>query len=156
MKLKTIAADYARKGKQGLEIDLALLALNKEFNEEAIKKLEALVPPKSCVLLPGSRMHFTKIINELALCLQSKALVTSNIENLKTVQADTLVIIKQSFRTGQTLREQIADLKDSGVKKILLLCIIANSSGRLEGFSAETGVEAKALVKTDEIEYIPG
>jgi len=156
MKLKNIAADYARKGKQGLEIDLALLALNKEFNEEAIKKLEALVPPKSCVLLPGNNTHFTKIINDLALRLQSKALVTNNIENLKAVKADTIVIVKQSFRTGETLREQIADLKDAGFDKILLLCVIANSSGRLEGFSVETGVEAKALVKTDEIEYIPG
>lgn len=159
MNLKNIVESYAHKGKQGLEIDLDALALNKEFNEEVVKKVSNIVPPQACVFIPGyndKNAHFTKLINDLVLSLQTKALVTGNIESLKNVETSDVIIIKQSFRTGQTLRTQIAELRTMGFEKIKVLCIITNSTGRLKGFAIEEGVEVDALVKTDEIEYIPG
>ena len=109
MKLKSIVADYAHKGKQGLEINLKALSLNKEFNAEVVNRVESLVPEQACVFIPGydeksESAHFNMLIKELILKLQQKALVTSDIKNLKNVQASELVIIKQSFRTGQLLR----------------------------------------------------
>lgn len=165
MKLKNIVENYAHKGKQGLEIDLEALALNKEFNAEAVKKVMEFVPVGTCVFIPGydekaKNAHFSELIEKLSqeLRKEAKAYVTSNIENVKQIcgAAKEIIIIKQSFRTGNTLGSQIAEIKAAGCDKISVLCIITNSTSRLQGFAVEMGVKVKALVKTDEIEYIPG
>jgi phosphoglycerol transferase MdoB-like AlkP superfamily enzyme len=75
-------------------------------------------------------------------------------EQYKDTYPEEGIIIKQSFRGGKRLQDQIEDLKAMGVKKVKVLCFIAHDSGRMQGYGHENDVEIDALVKIDEIRYL--
>lgn len=162
--IREIVSQYATKKGTTTEVDLKGLARNKEFRDEAIaavlKRVEA-KEPTPCIIIPaynpGSHdNHLGTLINELALNLQIKALVTGNVANIKELQVrpKSVLIIKQSFRAGTGLQNQIEDLKSLGIESISVLCFISHNSGRMQGFGHENGVEIEALVATDDLRYI--
>ena len=160
--LKEIVSSYAQKTANGVEIDLKALARNQEFRTEVINEvLKRIGDPAPCVLIPAyeSRAtdnHLGSLINELALTLQVKTLVTGDVKNFKSLRTRPaeVLIIKQSFRAGKGLQQQITELKELGAKKVRVLCFIAHNTGRLQGFGHENNVEIEALVKADEIRYL--
>lgn len=162
--IKEIVSQYATKSGKTVEVDLKGLARNKEFREEVItavlKRVEAKTPTP-CIIIPaynpGSHdNHLGTLINELALNLQVKALVTGDVANIKELQVrpKNVLIIKQSFRAGTGLQSQIEDLKAMGIESISVLCFISHNSGRMQGFGHENGVEIESLVATDDIRYL--
>lgn len=162
--IKELVSQYATKKGTTTDVDLKGLARNKEFRAEAIaavlKRVEAKTPTP-CIIIPAymsraTENHLGSLINELALNLQIKALVTGDVANIKElrVRPESVLVIKQSFRTGSGLQSQIEDLKSMGIKNISVLCFISHSTGRLQGFGHENGVEIEALVATDDIRYL--
>jgi len=161
--IKEIVAQFAQHTSKGVEINLKALAKNEEFRQEVIKAVLKRVAesPKACVVIPSYQPgapenQLGKLINELALNLQVKALVTGDVANIKglSIRPEEVIIIKQSFRVGKRLQDQIEDLKAMGVKKVKVLCFIAHNSGRMQGYGHENDVEIDALVKIDEIRYL--
>lgn len=164
--IKELVAQYATKNGKTVEVNLKALARNKDFRDEAIaavlKRVEA-KDPTPCIVIPAYRHgaaenHLGDLINELALNLQVKALVTGDVANIKELQVlpRSVLIIKQSFKTGKGLQDQIEDLKAQGVENISVLCFISHNTGRMQGFGHENGVEIETLVATDDIRYIEG
>lgn len=164
--IKEIVSQYATKSGKTVDVNLKALAKDKDFREKAIaavlKRVEA-KDPTPCVVIPAfnpgaNENHLGSLINELALNLQIKALVTGDVSNIKSlrVRPESVLIIKQSFRTGSGLQSQIEDLKSMGIKNISVLCFISHSTGRLQGFGHENGVDIEALVATDDIRYLEG
>lgn len=161
MDIKRIVSAYAEKNDKGeREIDLKGLATDKAFREEAIKAVvkEVQKTEDVCVLIPAFRRdntHLSKLINELALTLQVKTLVTGDVENLKRVRSHphNIILLKQSFRTGTELKKQVDEIKAMGYT-VSVFCLLAHSSAKLISFGYQNGVEIKALVSIDEIPYI--
>lgn len=161
MEIKKIVADYATKKGSTVEVDLEALVADGEFRSEMIKKVKAYVKgkPQACVLLPSYKRAVEnplgKFINELAMQLQTETLVTGKTENIQRliVKPTDVIVIKKSFRAGKELKEQIAELKGMGVN-IYVLCFVAHSGAKLQGFAVENGVDMEAVVKTDEIPYL--
>ena len=164
--IKEIVAAYAAKGDHGVEVNLKALARDEEFRKEVIKAVVSRVEckdgkPSPCVVIPAfdsgaTDNHLGQLINELALNLQVKTLVTGKVENFKCLRTHPkeVLIIKQSFRAGEGLKNQIAALKALGAQKVGVLCFIAHNTARMQGFGHENEVEIEALVKTDEIRYL--
>lgn len=161
--IKEIVAAYAAKGENGVEVDLKGLARDEDFRKAVIKEVVNRVDrePTPCVVIPAFdscsvENHLGKLINELALNLQVKTLVTGKVENFQNLRThpEEVLIIKQSFRTGEGLKNQIAALKDFGAKKVSVLCFIAHNTARMQGFGHENEAEIEALVKTDDIRYV--
>ena len=69
------------------------------------------------------------------------------------ISVEEVLIVKQSFKTGDGLKEQINRLKEKGLK-VSVFCLVAHSSTKLERFAYENGVEASAAVCLDEIPYL--
>ncbi len=164
--IKELVSQYATKSGKTVDVNLKALAKDKDFREEAIaavlKRVEA-KSPTPCVIVPAfdsasTENHLGSLINELALNLQIKALVTGDVSNIKSlrVRPEAVLIIKQSFRTGKGLQDQIEDLKAQGVGQVSVLCFISHNSGRMQGFGHENGVDIEALVATDDIRYLEG
>lgn len=157
MELKEIVAFYADKTEKGKEIDLKNLSKDELFRSQVIKAVLEQIKgkPQACVLIPAYRSnntHLGKLINELALTLQVRTLVTGEVENIKHLHHSNIkevVLIKQSFRVGHELAKQIAAIKAYGCK-VSVLCLISHSRERLEQFAKENEVEIVALVSTDE------
>ena len=164
--MREIVAQYAEKTSKGVEINLKALAKDEDFRKQVIKEVIKRVDrgdtsPSPCVVIPAfdssaADNHLGTLINELALNLQVKTLVTGHVENFKRLRThpEEVLIIKQSFRAGQGLKDQIAALKALGAQKVSVLCFIVHNSGRMQGFGHENDVEIEALVKTDEIRYL--
>lgn len=156
-----MVAYYAAKKEKGVEIDLKGLAQDEDFKKEAVKAVVNKVKEtNACVLFPSykpcsDKNPLGKLINELALTLQVKTLVTGDVKNLKRVQIPPreVIIIKQSFRQGTELKKQIEEVKAMGCK-VTVLCLIAHSGAKMQGFAHETGVDVEALVRIDEINYM--
>ena len=161
--IKDIVAAYAAKTENGVEVDIQALARNEEFRKAVIKEVTKRIDrgdkPSPCVVIPAfdsGSTHLGTLINELALSLQVKTLVTGDVRNFKRLKTHPkeVLIIKQSFRSGQGLKDQIATLKELGAKEVSVLCLLAHNSGRMQGFGHENGVSIEALVPTDEIRYL--
>lgn len=158
MDVKEIVASYADKKGKGIEIDLKSLSKDKAFRSFAVAAVIDVIKakPQACVLIPAystNNNHLGKLINELALTLQVRTLVTGNVENLKRMHAASIkevLLIKQSFRVGQELAEQVAAIKARG-SKVSVLCLISHSRALLEQFGKEHEIEISALVCTDEL-----
>ncbi|MCM1324424.1 MAG: hypothetical protein NC218_09875 [Acetobacter sp.] len=157
---KEVVASYAIKEENGIDIEIDVKNLSKDefFRKEAIADILAEVKkkPQACVIVPSYRSnnnHLGQLINELALTLQVKTLVTGNIQNLKRLRSASVkevVLIKQSFRAGSELAQQVATIKKMG-SKVSIICLISHSRARLESFARENDVEISALVYTDEL-----
>lgn len=162
MELKEIVSGYATRTANGVEINLKAIARNQEFRTEVIKEVtKSLGSPAPCVVIPAyesgaAENHLGSLINELALTLQVKTLVTGDVKNFKRLKTHPkqVLIIKQSFRTGSGLQKQIAELKELGATEVRVLCFIAHNTGRMQGFGHENNVTIDALVKTDEMRYL--
>ncbi|MBO5039100.1 MAG: hypothetical protein J6C85_06595 [Alphaproteobacteria bacterium] len=160
MDIKGIVSSYAGRNERGqIEIDLKGLAADKNFREQAIKAVVKEVQEKdACVLIPAFRRdntYLSRLINELALTLQVKTLVTGDVKNLKRLRSrpTSIMLLKQSFRTGKELQEQIDEIKAMGCT-VNVFCLLAHSLAKLQGFGYQNDVEIKALVAVDEIPYI--
>jgi len=162
MILENIVAHYATKENKVVSIDLKALSQDEMFREEVVKKVLNIVKshPHACVLIPAHKPfaetdYLGQLINDIILSLQVDALVTGSVENLKKLQHSVkeVLVIKQSFRTGEHLAKDIATLKKFGCK-VKVLCLIAHSSGKLQAFGYQNQVEIDALVKTDKIAYL--
>ncbi len=162
MELKKLVAEYATRENGNVVINMEAVAHNKEFRKEVILEVLKKVKktPHLCVFFPsfkptcnGSPMG--KLVNELVLNLQVETLVTGSIEKLSDLHVPTkdIIIIKQSFRSGKELKEQVEQIKNRGYK-VSILCLIAHSRARLEAFAAENQVQIETLVSTDEIQYL--
>lgn len=158
MDLKNLVASYATKKDGKTHVNLEALAHDAGFRSEVIQEVlnDIKKKPHLCVYFPSfkptcNRDAMGKLINELALNLQVETLVTGNIEKLGNLHnpVQDIIIVKQSFRTGKELHGQIEKLKEKGYN-VSVLCLIAHSRGRLEGFAYENQVEIEALVYTDD------
>lgn len=157
MELKEIVALYADKKEKGIEIDLKSLSKDASFRSLAIAAVLEKIKekPQACVLVPAynsNNKSLGKFINELALTLQVKTLVTGDVANLKRMRAASIkevILIKQSFR-AEELSAQIAAIKARG-SKVCVLCLISYCREKLEEFGKEHGVEISALLNTDEL-----
>ena len=159
--LKNIVASYSSKDKSGeISVNLQRLEEDKKFRMSVIEAILREVNEASCVLFPSFCTHqcgtpLGKIINELALTLQVKTLVTGDVKNITSLQSPVkeVLIVKQSFKTGKGLVKQINELKAMGCK-VRVVCLIAHSGNQLDHFKYSTCVDAKALVCLDEIPYL--
>jgi len=160
--LKEIVSNYVAKTANGIDVNLKGLARDQEFRAEVIKAVtKSLGSPAPCVVIPAYESgapenHLGSLINELALTLQVRTLVTGDVKNFKRLKTHPkqVLIIKQSFRSGKGLQKQIADLKALGATDVRVLCFIAHNTGRMQGFGHENNVEIDALVKVDEMRYV--
>lgn len=158
MKLKEIVAQYATKEDKTVNVDLKKLSMDDDFRSLVLAAIhkQLVKKPNACVIFPSYRKNqknLGKLINELAMSLEVKALVTGEVEMLKQVSKSNkkdVILIKQSFRTGNELAEQIAAIKDMGSVPSVI-CLISHSRANLEKFAQKNGVEISALVYTDEI-----
>lgn len=158
MDVQKIVAEYATKNGKGVEIDITALAANKNFQKAVVKQVVAAVQekPQACVLIPAYKSrannnHLGQLINEIALTLQVKTLVTGDVKNLKSLllKPSEVILLKQSFRLGKELKQQIADIKEMGFT-VSVLCILTHSKARLEAFGKENAVEITAIANTGE------
>lgn len=151
MELKKIVASYAAEGK---EVDLKGLAENAKVREAVVSAVVKAVKekPHACVVFPSYKQggHLGQLINEVALSLQVDTLVTGNVRNIANLRQTPaeVIIIKQSFRAGQELKSQIAEIKSYGCG-VSVLCLIAHSKAKVDTFAKENDVEVSALVYTD-------
>ena len=84
--------------------------------------------------------------------VQLKTIVTGAPENLKKLiygAPHDVLLIKQSFKTGEGLKKDITDIRAQGCN-VKVLCFVAHSKAKLEEFAAENNVEATALVYLNE------
>lgn len=158
MELQKIVAAYATKDGKTVNVDLKNLSADSNFRSEALAVILQQLEKKkgTCVVLPSFRRdnkNLGQLINELAASLKVKTLITGGITELEHVsQANKqeVVLVKQSFRAGQQLAEQIAAIKELG-SKVSVICLISHSRAKLESFAEENDVEITALVYTDEL-----
>ncbi len=158
MELKEIVALYATKEDKTVNVDLKNLSMDDCFRSQVLaailKQLEE--KPNACVILPSfqkNQKNLGKLINELASSLLVKTLVTGDVVQLKHIRKSSkkdVILIKQSFRAGNELAEQIAAIKEMGSTPAVI-CLISHSRAKLENFAQKNGVEISALVYTDEI-----
>lgn len=159
--LKNIVAHHSSKNEDGeIIVNLQGLEDDKNFRASVVNAILQEVSEASCVLFPSFSTHqcgtpLGKIINELALSLQVKTLVTGDVTNITSLQSPVkeVLIIKQSFKKGQGLIKQINELKEMGCK-VRVVCLIAHSSNQLDYFRYATNVDTKALICLDEIPYL--
>ena len=154
MKLKEIVASYATEKENKTVVDIQKMAKDEEFRKEVIKEVLAIVKrsAQACVVIPAFKSgekndHLGQLINELALTLQVKTLVTGKIENFKRLRhkPTEVIILKQSFREGTELQTQVSTLKAMGCK-VQVLCFLAHSATKLKKFADENAVSVQALV----------
>lgn len=156
MNLKKLVADYAAKTSKGVEVNLEALSKDDKFRSEVLKAILAKVKekPEACVYFPSYKISgpLGKLINEVALSLQVITLVTGSIDGVYRLHDSVkdIIVIKQSFRTGAKLKEQILELKAKGYN-VSVICLIAHSKKKTEVFQGETGADVSALVYTEEI-----
>lgn len=160
MALNEVVANYATKSPKGVQVDLDGLTENEEFRTLVVDATVEYIKqrPAACVVFQSYKSNqpmqtpLGKLINELALTLPQITLVTGNVKNIEKMYhpVKRVVLIKQSFRQGSCLKDQIAYLKEQGVA-ISVLCLMAHCKEALQSFGAENGVEVSALIYTEEI-----
>ena len=157
-----IVANYATRKNGEIEVNLKALARDKEFRDEVIKDIRKIIESEehkdAYVVIPAFQSgahdnHLGALINEIAEQVLLKGLVTGDVENVRHTHylPKEVIIIKQSFRTGAGLQKQIATLREIGVPKIMVRCIITHATNRMQGFGFENDVDINALVKIDEV-----
>jgi predicted regulator of amino acid metabolism with ACT domain len=161
MELETIVTEFfAEKNEKGLEVDLKALAETETIKEKVVSAVleEVEKQPHTCVLIPSYEStkkvnNLGSLINEIALTLQVEALVTGRVENLKrlhtALKKTGVVLIKQSFRTGKELQEQVAAVKAMGLP-VSVICLVTHSSKKMEAFGKKNDVPITAIVKLDD------
>ena len=153
--LKKIVAKYTMPTENGVEVDIKALFADDDFRQQVIAKIIKNIKPEECVVIPAfdsrSRdLHLGQLINELALTLQVKTLVTGNVENFMRlkIRPKKVVIIKQSFREGKQLQEQIATLRKMNCN-VRVLCLMAHSKSKAKAFAKEHRVRVTVLTELD-------
>lgn len=159
MNLKEIVAKYQKPTEKGTEVDIKALAADDIFRASVIEKVLTIVQknPMACVLIPAfnsgrERHHLGQLINELALTLQVRTLVTGKVENflqLKT-RPKEVIILKQSFREGNGLKDQITSLKNMGCH-VTVVCFLSHSMSKAHEFAEANNVPIEVFVALDEI-----
>lgn len=160
MDLKNIVANHTIESlKDGLVVNLNTLSEDPEFHSHVVKAIvkKAQKNHRLCVWFPSYEFGKYKgsLNNQLAQELDIRAFVAGEVVNINTVhhKIDEVLIVKQIFKTGEKLKEQIAQLKESGYK-VSVLTAIAHSGARVDGFGYENGVEMNTLVYLDEIRHL--
>ena len=157
MDLKEIVANYATKKNETVNVDLKGLSADDNFRslvtDVVINELKK--KPQACVFIPAYRRnsHLGTLINELAVKVQMRTLVTGDVQNLqrlRSIYTKDVILVKQSFRAGKQLAEQVQTIKNMG-GRVTVICIVAHSKEKLEQFAAENNVEVKTLVNLDEL-----
>ena len=158
--LKEIVKHHVTSEEHGLSVNIEALENDLKYKEAAINAVVKQVEknPKACVYLPSYKVGspLGAFINGLAAHKEVKNLKTTDIAEvlkLKTTQVTDVLIIKQSFKTGNGLKEQIKVLKEHGFN-VSVFCLVAHSSTKLVQFAYENKVNAKAAVCLDEIPYL--
>ena len=158
--LKEIVKHHVTSEEHGLSVNIEALEKDRKYKEAAINAVVKQVEknPKACVYLPSYKegSPLGAFINGLAAHKEVKNLKTTDIAEvlkLKTTQVTEVLIIKQSFKTGNGLKEQIKVLKEHGFN-VSVFCLVAHSSTKLVQFAYENKVNAKAAVCLDEIPYL--
>jgi len=166
MNINEIVAGYATRNAKGeVEVNLKALARDKDFRDEVIKDIRKILESEehknALVVIPAFQSgaqdnHLGKLINEIAEQVRPKGLETGDVKNVgqRRRLPQEVIIIKQSFRTGTGLQKQIATLRELGVQKITVRCIITHATNRMQGFGYENNVDINALVKTDEVRLV--
>jgi hypothetical protein len=162
MELESIVTQFfAEPTEGGLDVNLKALAETEAIKEKVVSAVleEVEKQPHTCVLIPSYESakkvnNLGSLINENALTLQVEALVTGRVENLKRLHATALkktgvVLIKQSFRTGKELQEQVAAVKAMGLP-VSVICLVTHSSKKMEAFGKKNDVPITAIVKLDD------
>ena len=156
--LKQIVEKYTTPTLNGKVVDLYKLDKNAEFKSAVKKEVEILLQeiPHTCVLIPAGKARLSnplrELVMELAMMVQLKTIVTGAPENLKKLiygAPHDVLLIKQSFKTGEGLKKDITDIRAQGCN-VKVLCFVAHSKAKLEAFAAENNVEATALVYLNE------
>ncbi|MBP5699229.1 MAG: hypothetical protein J6W96_06865 [Alphaproteobacteria bacterium] len=153
MTLAQIVAGYTTKTPAGKNVNIEALAHDERFRDKVVKEVIGIIKasPKACVLIPAfkskSGEHLGQLINQLALSLQVRTLVTGDVKNFKRLKAkpSEVIILKQSFREGKELRNQVAQLQDMGVD-VSVICCMTHSSQQVRKFTAETDIPVHVLV----------
>jgi hypothetical protein len=160
MDLKNIVANNTVESLEGgLVVNVNTLSNDQEFHEHVVNAIvkKAKQNRRLCVWFPAYEFGKYKgnLNNKLAQELALKAFVAGEVVNIKTVhhKIDEVLIVKQVFKTGESLKRQIAQLKEGGYK-VSVLTAVAHSGARVEGFAYENQVELKALVCLDEIRHL--
>ena len=147
--LKEIVKHHVTVGEHGLSVNIEALEKDLKYKEAAINAVVKQIAknPKACVYLPSYKVGspLGAFINGLA--------AHKEVLKLKTTQVTEVLIIKQSFKTGNGLKEQIKVLKEHGFN-VSVFCLVAHSSTKLVQFAYENKVNAKAAVCLDEIPYL--
>ncbi|MBR5598668.1 MAG: hypothetical protein IKW39_01365 [Alphaproteobacteria bacterium] len=158
--LKEIVKHHVTNGEHGLSVNLNTLEKDAKYREAAINAVVKQVEskPKACIYLPSYKIGspLGAFINGLAAHKEVKNLKTTNIAEVLKLDTDTItevLIIKQSFKTGNGLKEQVEKLKRKGFT-VSVFCLVAHSGAKLESFAYENGVEATSAVCLDEIPYL--
>ena len=141
-----------------MSVNLDALEKDKKYREAAINAVVRKIKdkPNACVYFPSYRegSPLGAFINGLATHTEVKNLKTIDIrEVLKLSTIEEVLVVKQSFKTGNGLKDQIKLLKEKGFK-VCVFCLVAHSSTRLERFAYENNVSASAAVCLDEIPYL--
>ena len=156
--LKEIVRNHVSVGECGMSVNLDTLEKDQKYRKSAVSAVlkQLATKPSACVYFPSYKegSPLGSFINELATHKEIRNLKTVDIrEVLKLSSIEEVLVVKQSFKTGNGLKEQINLLKDKGFK-VSVFCLVAHSSTRLERFAFDNGVEASAAVCLDEIPYL--
>ena len=161
--MNEIVKNYISKNGDGeIRVDLLRLAKDENFRKEVVKNIVSKVKqtPHACVLFPSYQPHCAnnplgKLINELALSLVVETLVTGDVEKIRDLRSPVtdVIIIKQSFKSGRGLHDQIMTLASKGCK-VHVICLVSHSSAAIERFRQANDVDIEALVSLDEIPYV--
>lgn len=161
MDLKNVVANNTVESlEKELVVNINTLSNDKEFHEHVVKAIVKKAKQNRnhlCVWFPAYEFGKYKgdLNNQLAKELDIRAFVAGEVININTIhhKINEVLIVKQVFKTGETLKQQIAQLKESGYK-VSVLAAVAHSGARVEGFAYENDVELKALVCLDEIRHL--
>lgn len=155
MDLTGIVASYTKQ--DGKTVDLENLVKDESFQTTAVTAILQEVKNKVgvCVIFPSypKNAALGQLINELAKSLKVRAIVTGGVENLHRVARSNkkeVLLIKQAFRTGKELSEQVAAIKKMGAKASVL-CLVSHSSVKLKRFAMNNDVEMTSLVYPNDL-----
>ena len=163
--MKEIVKNHSFRNERGeISVNLKSLAEDEKFRSEVVKEIVNKVKKSNhaCVLFPSYKPHCSdnplgKLINEVALSLVVETLVTGDVRKIRDVHSpvNEVIIIKQSFKTGTGLKEQIESLRKMGMS-VSVICLIAHSGAALDSFRYANDVSVETLVCLDEIPYLKG
>ena len=158
--LKNIVANNTVElPEKGLWVNVNTLSEEVEFHKQVVNEIvkKAKTNPRLCVWFPGYEFGKYKgyLNNQLAKELDIRAFLAGEVVNINSIhhKINEVLIVKQVFKTGESLKHQIAQLKESGYK-VSVLAAVAHSGARVDGFAYENQVELKSLVVLDEIRHL--